>query len=171
MNPVLLLGLFLLFAPLRAYSQELYSWVDKAGKVHFVDDIRKVPENYQRNFKIYQALPKPQGPPSPEGERIPETSTAAVPEEEQHPMISSQPGAQIPSESPSLSPDATSARIQAILKREEEIKEERVRMRALYERFREGQPRAFVYRNRIQELDQEEETLVKELDALLAKNQ
>jgi len=170
MNPVFLFGLFLLLAPLHAYSQELYSWVDKAGVVHFVDDIRKIPENHQQNFKIYQALPKPQAP-SRAGERIPETSTAAVSEEEQPPMPSSPPEAQKPSESPSLPPDATSAGIQAILTRLEGIKEERERMWALYERFREGQPRAFVYRNRIRELDQEEETLQKKLDALRAKQQ
>ncbi len=130
-----------------------------------------MPENYQRNFKIYQALPKLREAPASERETIPETPTAIVPEKGQPLMSSSPPEAQKPSESPSVAPDETSARVRAILQREEAIKKEKERMTALYSRFREFQTRSTVYRNSIKELDQETENLQKQLDALRAKQQ
>ncbi|MCP4352189.1 MAG: clan AA aspartic protease [Desulfobacterales bacterium] len=49
---ILFLFVFLLF-PFKVYS-EFYKYVDKDGKLHFVDDISKIPEEYLDDLKSYR---------------------------------------------------------------------------------------------------------------------
>jgi hypothetical protein len=53
-----------LFLPLKLYA-DIYTYVDKNGTTHFVDDLGKVPPEYRNQVTVREE--KPEGPP-PEGE-------------------------------------------------------------------------------------------------------
>ena len=53
------------------YAQTLiYSWRDSVGKVHIVDEINKVPDQYRKDLKVYR-LSSPRGTQKPRSEPPP----------------------------------------------------------------------------------------------------
>lgn len=57
------------------YAQTLiYSWRDSTGKVHIVDEINKVPDQYREDLKVYR-LSSPKGIQKPRSEASPKIVT------------------------------------------------------------------------------------------------
>jgi hypothetical protein len=47
----------ILFSTLAHAQMEIYSWQDKTGTIHIVDDLNKVPLHYREDMKIYRIPP------------------------------------------------------------------------------------------------------------------
>ncbi len=46
--------LMMLFSPFGHAQTFIYSWRDRAGKIHIVDELNKVPSQYREDLKIYR---------------------------------------------------------------------------------------------------------------------
>lgn len=66
---IIVSALVLLFSCSYAFA-DLYEWRDKEGVIHITDDIKKVPESYRANVKVFKSTPVEKAP-------APETSTPA----------------------------------------------------------------------------------------------
>ncbi len=140
----------------QAHSQALYRWTDETGKIHIVDEMRRVPQEYRKGMKIYR-------PPSRPKKRRPvekkEVSGPAVENSEE----GEEPG------TPAPTPGEGTARIEALQQREEELNQEKARLKVLETRFRTKRSRSNIYTRRIEELDQEIEAIHKELSTIRPK--
>ncbi|MCK5552896.1 MAG: hypothetical protein KAJ09_07115 [Deltaproteobacteria bacterium] len=47
----------ILFSALAHAQMEIYSWRDRTGTIHIVDDLNKVPLHYREDMKIYRIPP------------------------------------------------------------------------------------------------------------------
>lgn len=66
---------FLLFLVVSPAGAELYKFTDSDGKIHFVDDIHKIPEEYRRDAGEVETRPLNIIPAKKIEERSPKTST------------------------------------------------------------------------------------------------
>lgn len=68
------LALIVLFSSFGYAQTLIYSWRDSAGKVHIVDEIYKVPDQYREDLKVYR-LSSPRGTQKPRPEAPPKIVT------------------------------------------------------------------------------------------------
>jgi len=62
-----------IFVSVPGYAQTvIYSWRDRAGSVHIVDDLNKVPRDHRENMRIYRI-------PSRSGAREPQSKVSSKP--------------------------------------------------------------------------------------------
>lgn len=126
----------------------IYSWRDRAGAVHIVDDLNKVPRDYREDMKIY---------------RIPSTRRARKPQSKasSQPVAEVKEGEEKPLEGKGRGEkmDEVSGSITALEERLEQLKQEREKQRIYIIKQRaKGHP--VVRENReIEEIDREIETL------------
>lgn len=153
-----LLSFLCLLVPSQASSQEIYGWIDERGKVYIVDDINQVPEHYRDGVRTYHPSPGLRNEPPVEKREIPEP-------------VSKIPGKPEETEVPILGPEEDAARIETLNQREKDLEEERVRQKALQNRFSSSTVRSTLYKKRVQEIDQEIEAIQKELEAIRLKGQ
>jgi len=159
MKPLVVL-LFCLFslAASQANSQELYRWIDETGKVHIVDEERRIPERYRNEVRSYGAKSGP-------GKRVPLEKreilepTSKTSEEQEE------------TEMPALTPEQRAARIEALHRKERELERERAHQKALQKRFKTKRSRFTLHEKRLKQLDQEVEAIRKELEAIRPKSQ
>ncbi len=153
---LLVVGLFFLVTASRAVSQELYQWTDEAGKIHIVDEMRKVPGRYRQEVSIYKASSGLKKRSSIEEK---EASAPALETSE----------AQEQTEISPLTREERIARMETLRRREDELEQEKFRQSVLERRF--GGARANFYRKRVEQLDQEIEAIQKELEAIRPQEQ
>ena len=55
---IILLVLMMFFSPFGHAQTLIYSWRDRAGRIHIVDELNKVPIQYREDLKIYRLSSK-----------------------------------------------------------------------------------------------------------------
>jgi chromosome segregation ATPase len=151
---LLLISLLLLSFASQVPADELYYWVDETGKIHIVDEVRRIPKAHRDRVKTY---------------RSPSRSTRTTALEETAPRVSETPQEAASIETSKPAPAEPSKTIEALQQRERELTEERTRLKGLETRFRTKSSRSVIYQKRIEQLDEEAEAIQKELDAIRPK--
>ena len=151
---LVLIGLLLLSFASQVPADELYYWVDETGKIHIVDEVRRIPKVHRNRVKTYRSPSRP---------------TRATAPEETAPRVSETPQEAASIETSKPPPAEQSKSIEALEQRERELTEERARLRGMETRFRTKSSRSVIYHKRIEQLDEEAEAIQKELDAIRPK--
>jgi len=137
-----------IFVSAPGYAQTvIYSWRDRAGMVHIVDDLNKVPRDYREDMKIY---------------RIPSTREARKPQSK----VSSKPVAEVKEREEALEGkwrgekmEEVSGSITALEERLEELKQRREKQRIyIIKKRAQGNP-VVREKREIEEIDREIEIL------------
>ena len=71
---IILLVFTVFFSPFGHTQTLIYSWRDSAGKVHIVDELNKVPDQYREDLKVYR-LSSTRGTQKPRSEAPPKIVT------------------------------------------------------------------------------------------------
>jgi predicted RNase H-like nuclease (RuvC/YqgF family) len=143
------------FSPFGHAQTLIYSWRDRGGKIHIVDELNKVPIQYRDDMRIYRLSSKKEGEkPRSKASSKPVTKVKEVEEETEETSREERPGEEI---------GAVRTSITQLEDRLEELREERrVKWRKMIRKRAHG--KAWIRERReTEEIDREIETLTNEM--------